>query len=186
MDAVITIDRDERIVLFNAAAEKMFRCTSREVIGVPLERFVPVAAREIHHRHIRQFGQTGVTSRTMGAQPTLSALRADGEEFPMEATISQTHIASQKLYTVIIRDVSERCAPTRSGIGCWRASRPPARRQKPRTAGRMSSGRRQDRVLSLSEGYSMHVPKPVDPGEFTTIIASLAGRPLTPSAPSMG
>jgi PAS domain S-box-containing protein len=108
MDAVITIDQDERIMLFNGAAEKMFRCKSSDVIGATLERFIPVAAREVHHRHIRQFGQTGVTSRTMGAQPTLSALRADGEEFPMEATISQTHVASQKLYTVIIRDVSER------------------------------------------------------------------------------
>jgi signal transduction histidine kinase/ActR/RegA family two-component response regulator len=37
-------------------------------------------------------------------------------------------------------------------------------------------GRTEDRVLSLTAGYSMHVPKPVDPGEFTTIIASLAGR----------
>jgi CheY-like chemotaxis protein len=47
-------------------------------------------------------------------------------------------------------------------------------------------GRTQDRVLSLSAGYSMHVPKPVDPGEFTTIIASLAARPLKPNAPPTG
>jgi signal transduction histidine kinase/ActR/RegA family two-component response regulator len=38
-------------------------------------------------------------------------------------------------------------------------------------------GRIQDRMLSLSAGYSMHVPKPVDPGELTTIIASFAARP---------
>jgi PAS domain S-box-containing protein len=108
MDAIITIDPDERIMLFNAAAEKMFRCPSRDVIGAPLERFIPVAVREVHHRHIRQFGETGVTTRAMGAQRLLAALRADGEEFPMEATISQTRVAGQKLYTVIIRDVSER------------------------------------------------------------------------------
>jgi len=38
-------------------------------------------------------------------------------------------------------------------------------------------GRTQDRMRSLTSGYTMHVPKPVDPGEFTTIIASLAARP---------
>ena len=108
MDAVIAIDEDERITVFNAAAEQMFRCQSGEVVGTPLERFIPVPAREVHHRHIRQFGETGVTARTMGAQRPLSALRADGEEFPMEATISQTRVAGRRLYTVIIRDVSER------------------------------------------------------------------------------
>ena len=42
-------------------------------------------------------------------------------------------------------------------------------------------GRTEDRVLSLTAGYSMHVPKPVDPGECTTVIASLAGRAHSPA-----
>ena len=108
MDAVIAIDETERIMVFNAAAEQMFRCPSRDVLGARLERFIPAVAREVHHRHIRQFGEAGVTTRTMGAQRPLSALRADGDEFPMEATISQTRVAGRRLYTVIIRDVSER------------------------------------------------------------------------------
>lgn len=108
MDAVVTIDQQERIRFFNAAAEQMFRCERGEAIGSPLERFIPVAVRGTHHEHIRRFGRAGVTSRTMGTLRTLRALRADGEEFPMEATISQTSVGGEKLFTVIIRDVSER------------------------------------------------------------------------------
>jgi PAS domain S-box-containing protein len=108
MDAVLVIDERECITLFNAAAERMFRCRRREVIGTSLERFIPVAARDVHHKHIRQFSATGVTSRSMGAQRILSAVRADGEEFPMEAAISQSTIAGEKVYAVVIRDVTDR------------------------------------------------------------------------------
>jgi CheY-like chemotaxis protein len=44
-------------------------------------------------------------------------------------------------------------------------------------------GRMQDRMQALTAGFNMHVPKPVDPGELTTIIASVAARPLHPSGP---
>ena len=49
------------------------------------------------------------------------------------------------------------------------------------TAALTAYGRTEDRVLSLTAGYSMHVPKPVDPGECTTVIASLAGRAHSPA-----
>src|SRR5690606_1536294 len=58
--------------------------------------------------HIRRFAETGVTSRTMWRPGDLLALRADGVEFPIEASISQIGIAGQRLFTVIIRNVSER------------------------------------------------------------------------------
>jgi PAS domain S-box-containing protein len=108
MDAVLVIDERERITLFNAAAERMFRCPRSEVIGTSLERFIPAPARDAHHQHIRQFSATGVTNRSMGAQRILSAIRADGEEFPMEAAISQSTIAGKKVYAVIVRDVTDR------------------------------------------------------------------------------
>jgi PAS domain S-box-containing protein len=108
MDAIISIDESQRIVVFNAAAEKMFRCTASAVIGQPIDQFVPPAAREIHARHIRAFGQTGDTSRSVHSLSALMAVRADGEEFPIEATISQALAGGERLYTVVMRDISER------------------------------------------------------------------------------
>ncbi len=108
MDAIITIDPDHRITLFNTAAEQMFRCSAAEVIGQSLDCFLPEQYRAVHREHIRRFDQTGVTKRSMGALRPLTALRADGEEFPIEAAISQVTSGGQKLYTVILRDISER------------------------------------------------------------------------------
>src|SRR5947209_364330 len=65
MDAIISVDQSQRIVLFNAAAETMFRCPAVEALGQPLERFIPSCHRERHRAHIREFGATGVTSRAM-------------------------------------------------------------------------------------------------------------------------
>ena len=108
MDAIITVDRDQRIVLFNAAAERMFGCSAGEVLGGPLDRFVPERFRASHHLHIGRFATTGETSRRMGQQTALWALRTDGTEFPIEASISQVTVGDQKLLTVILRDVTER------------------------------------------------------------------------------
>jgi PAS domain S-box-containing protein len=108
MDAIISADAEQRIVLFNPAAEKMFGCTASGVIGQPLERFIPSRHREPHKEHILRFGQTGETGRAMGHLNTLSALRFDGTEFPIEASISHIEAGRQHLYTVILRDVTER------------------------------------------------------------------------------
>ncbi len=108
MDAIITVDERQNIVLFNAAAEKIFRCPAAEAIGGPLGRFIPERFREAHREHIERFGATGDTTRAMGARMALSGLRADGGEFPIDASISQIMIEGRKLYTVILRDISER------------------------------------------------------------------------------
>ena len=110
MDAVISIDGEQRIVMFNAAAEKMFACPSAQALGQALERFVPVGSRAAHAGYVLAFGRTGVrvNSRSMRSQEALLALRADGTEFPIEAAISQIEVGGQKLYTVILRDITER------------------------------------------------------------------------------
>ena len=129
MDAIISVDATQRIVLFNAAAEKMFRCPAAEAVGQPLERFIPERFRAIHARHIRAFGEEGTTSRTMGRLGSLMALCADGEEFPMEALISQIEVGDQKLFTVILRDITERKARRRR---CRGPRKPPRRPTKQR------------------------------------------------------
>ena len=108
MDAIITVDANQRVVLFNAAAEKMFRCSAQEAIRHPLERLIPAQFRVDHSSHIREFGETGVTTRAMAGARTIFGLRSDGEEFPLEASISQINVGGKKLFTVIMRDITER------------------------------------------------------------------------------
>ncbi|HXF65135.1 MAG TPA: PAS domain S-box protein [Burkholderiales bacterium] len=108
MDAIITVDEDQNIVLFNEAAEKIFRCRAAEAVGCPLDRFIPERFRAAHREHVRRFGETGQTTRTMGARLALYGLRADGEEFPIDASISQITTGGRKFYTVILRDITER------------------------------------------------------------------------------
>jgi len=108
MDAIISVDESQRIVVFNQAAEGIFRCPSSEAIGQPLSKFIPERFREAHGQHIQNFGRTGISKRSMSSPGALWGVRADGEEFPLEASISQTKSATEKLYTVIVRDVSVR------------------------------------------------------------------------------
>ncbi len=108
MDAVIAVNSDHRIVLFNPAAEQMFGCGASEVMGESLDRFIPAAVRAAHRQHIADFGRTGATTRRMGALGALSGVRAGGDEFPIEASISHLNTDGQKLFTVILRDITER------------------------------------------------------------------------------
>lgn len=108
MDPIITVDEGQRIVVFNPAAEQAFGYAKADVIGRPLEMLIPERFRTSHHDHVARFGTTGVTSRRMGEQAVLVALRNGGREFPIEASISQHIDAERKFYTVILRDVGER------------------------------------------------------------------------------
>jgi len=108
MDAILTVDAAQNIVVFNRAAEQTFRCPRREALGTPLDRFIPQRFRAAHRGHVEHFARTGVTSRKMGDVTTLWGLRADGEEFPIEASISQAGAAGERYYTVILRDITLR------------------------------------------------------------------------------
>jgi PAS domain S-box-containing protein len=108
MDAIITVDDDQRIVLFNEAAERMFGCQAAEALGQPLNRFIPDRFHAAHAEHVRRFGETGGARQAMGRLITLTALRSDGVEFPIEAAISSIEVGGRKLCTVIYRDITER------------------------------------------------------------------------------
>lgn len=106
MDAVITITSDRRIVVFNAAAEHMFQYRAAEMIGEEIDRLIPPRFREGHAAQITDFGDTGRTNRPMGAFGGIFGLRANGEEFPIDAAISQVTAGGQRLYSIILRDTS--------------------------------------------------------------------------------
>ena len=108
MDAIITINDEQRVVQCNAAAESMFGCSAKDAMGKPIDRFLPERFRANHHQQVRNFGETRNTERRMGALGTVSGLRANGEEFPLEASISQFKKGTQRFFTVILRDITER------------------------------------------------------------------------------
>jgi PAS domain S-box-containing protein len=108
MDPIITVDEAQRIVSFNPAAEHAFGWSRDAVVGHSLDKLIPERFRSRHREHVERFGQTGITSRRMGAQAVLRALRANGDEFPIEASISQHTDRGHRFFTVILRDVGER------------------------------------------------------------------------------
>ncbi|WP_180728283.1 PAS domain-containing sensor histidine kinase [Paraburkholderia sp. PGU19] len=107
-EAIVTIDAMQRIVLMNPMAEELLGCDAAKVIGGPLSRFIPERFRIAHAMHVEHFGATSGSDRRMGSQRVLYALRADGREFPIEASISQSQYGNEKLYTVMLRDITGR------------------------------------------------------------------------------
>ena len=105
MDAIVAVDEEQWIVLFNPAAEKMFGCAVDVASGSSIKRFIPQRFHSEYDKHIRRFGISGVA---MGALGPLWGVRANGQEFPIEASISQVEANGRKLFTVIIRDITER------------------------------------------------------------------------------
>ncbi|HEV2398809.1 MAG TPA: PAS domain S-box protein [Candidatus Sulfotelmatobacter sp.] len=108
MDAIISVDQKQRVVLFNEAAEKMFGYTATEALGRSLDCFIPDRFRHSHREHVRTFARTNFTVGRKGEGRNLVGLRSDGTEFPIEVSISQLELAGKKLFTAIVRDITER------------------------------------------------------------------------------
>ncbi|MCP5127623.1 MAG: sigma 54-interacting transcriptional regulator [Gammaproteobacteria bacterium] len=108
MDAIITIDVEQRITLFNLAAEKAFRCQTVQAIGQPFESFLSKRFSNLLKGYCLAVQPATVTSQHLWAPEGLTARRQDSEEFPVEATISPLEIEGRRFFTVILRDVTER------------------------------------------------------------------------------
>lgn len=106
-EAIISIDSEQRIVLFNAAAERMFGWAAAEVIGQSLDQLIPERFRAQHREHVRKFADSGVTQRLMGMPLEVYGQRRNGEEFPLDAVLSQGKFNGHKLLTVMLRDITE-------------------------------------------------------------------------------
>jgi PAS domain S-box-containing protein len=108
MDAIVAVDESHNVILFNPAAERMFGLAWQDVIGRPLSQLVPERARAAHVLHMDRFMCTRGESRAMVSNIEIKGLRADGTEFPIESTISQTLIEGKPQLTAVLRDITQR------------------------------------------------------------------------------
>jgi PAS domain S-box-containing protein len=112
MDAIITFDESQKINLFNAAAERLFRTKKKAAIGKPVDDLLAPSFRGDHLKSFCADAMARASEGGAGGSTSLdlAGLRADGTEFPLEATVSCLSLPEGKTFTLIGRDVSERHA----------------------------------------------------------------------------
>ena len=109
MDAIVSTDESQNIVLFNQAAEKMFGYRAQDILGQPLSRLLPDRFRASHQHLMHDFSNTGSSVRAnKGHASRFFGLRSNGEEFAFEASISKIVVDNGSLLTAMLRDVTER------------------------------------------------------------------------------
>jgi len=107
-DAIISLDKSQRITLFNQGAEKILGYSSAEILGKPLDLILPERFTDVHRGHIAEFGKSAETARKMGERRDIYGRRKDGSEFPAEASISKLQLEGETTFTVILREITER------------------------------------------------------------------------------
>ena len=106
-DAIICIDADQNITLFNDGAEVIFGWAAEEMIGKPLDLLLPERFRPGHRAHVERFGRSKENARRMGERREIAGLRKNGEEFPAEAAIAKVHMGENVVFSVVLRDITE-------------------------------------------------------------------------------
>lgn len=106
MDAIVAIDETQHIVLFNPAAEQMFGRTASEVLGQSFDLLIPESIRIRHQGHVARYATQESGSRSMNAALQITGKRADGQEFPIESTISKSFVDGKLQMTAVLRDVT--------------------------------------------------------------------------------
>ncbi len=107
VDGVITIDAYGHIESFNAAAEKIFGYAAEEVIGKNVKVLMPPPYREEHDGYMRSYRETG-RRKIIGIGREVIGRRKDGTTFPMDLAVSEVRLGDRRIFTGIVRDITER------------------------------------------------------------------------------
>ncbi|MEO1375834.1 MAG: response regulator, partial [Cyanobacteria bacterium J06635_10] len=107
-DAIISIDSNQCITLFNQGAQDIFGYSVSEVLGKPLDVLLPEGSVAAHRHHVADFGKSPTSARKMGERREINGRRKDGSEFPADASISKLKVGEKIVYTVYLQDVSSR------------------------------------------------------------------------------
>jgi diguanylate cyclase (GGDEF)-like protein/PAS domain S-box-containing protein len=107
-EAVVSVDQSQRIQLFNQGAEAIFGYAAEEVLGRPLDVLLPSRIRKAHQQHIQDFARSLDVSCPMNESGEIFGLCKDGTEFPAEASISKLELGGTSIFTVSLRDITER------------------------------------------------------------------------------
>jgi len=108
MESIITLDEHRRIQLFNPASEQMFGCSEAEAIGQSIDRFIALPNHDKNHTNNDGHEQHSIVSLLEGRMRTINGVRINGEVFPVEASIAKVNAENEELYTIILRDITER------------------------------------------------------------------------------
>ena len=107
-DAIVSVDEAQLISLFNQGAERTFGYRAEEIIGKPLDVLLPSRFVEAHQAHVSNFGESPIAPRRMSERGVVFGRRKDGTEFPAEASIFRLELGGEKIFTAILRDITER------------------------------------------------------------------------------
>ena len=111
LEAVVMVDDQQRIVMINPAGLSMFGLTNEQAVGMELGQLIPQRLRTAHHQHVRQFSESGETERPMSPLGQVLGLRANGEEFPLEAVIFKSEVVQPTgtvtYHTALLRDLTD-------------------------------------------------------------------------------
>ncbi len=108
-DAIVAIDDDARITLFNPAAEEVFGYAAAEILGCNVRELMPEPYRGEHDEYVARYRRSG-EARAIGRIRLVQGRRKNGEIFPLELSVSEARLGDEVLYTAILRDVGERLA----------------------------------------------------------------------------
>ncbi|MDV2495803.1 MAG: ATP-binding protein [bacterium] len=175
-DAIISMDADQRITLFNKGAERIFGYTVEETLGQPLDILLPERFVKSHREHVQDFAALPVPSPAMSERGILFGRRKDGEEFPVEISILKLEIGGETAFTAILRDIK-------------RAEEQLIRSEKLAAVGRMTAGVAHEILNPLNIitlGLHMMADDPDTPPEFVDQVRVLEGQAIRIAKISQG
>lgn len=108
VEAIISMDEDQKIRMFNPAAETMFGYRADEILGQPIGRLIPRQFRDAHPSQVKNFQKSEETNRVMGGRGEISGMRNDGSLFPARATVSRFVSGGATVFTAHVEDITER------------------------------------------------------------------------------